>query len=44
MALAIDLEIRSLTDGKRGFDDVMRLMQQRFGETGQRFGVEDVLQ
>lgn len=31
VALALDLEIRTRTDGRRSLDDVMRLMWQRYG-------------
>lgn len=43
MALILDIEIRSATDGEKGLDDVMRLMKDRFGKPGARYRVEDIL-
>ena len=35
VALALDLKLRSETDGRAGLDDVMRVAWQRWGETGE---------
>ena len=43
MALILDIEIRSVTGGTRGLDDVMRRLADRFGEPGSRFEVSDIL-
>jgi predicted metalloprotease with PDZ domain len=43
MALALDIEIRAATEGSRGLDDVMRRLEERFGEPGSRYTVDDVL-
>ena len=43
LALILDIEIRSATGGQRGLDEVMRLMKERFGDTGEPYDVEDVL-
>jgi len=37
VALLLDLEIRSRTEGRRTLDDVMRLLWQRHGKSGQGF-------
>ena len=34
IALALDLELRLATDGRASLDDVMRLLWQRYGQTG----------
>ena len=34
IALALDLQLRDLSRGKRGLDEVMRLLWQRHGQTG----------
>lgn len=39
IALALDLQLRSISRGKRSLDDVMRLMWQRHGQKG--IGVEE---
>jgi predicted metalloprotease with PDZ domain len=43
MALVLDIEIRSATNGKRGLDDVMRMLKQRFADPGARYRVGDIL-
>ena len=43
MALVLDIEIRSATNGKKGLDDVMRLLKQRFSDPGARYRVSDIL-
>ena len=43
MALIFNIEIRSVTGGTRGLDDVMRGLAERFGEPGARFEVSDIL-
>lgn len=43
MALVLDIEIRSATNGKSGLDDVMRLLKQRFSDPGARYRVGDIL-
>ncbi|MCG8393311.1 MAG: PDZ domain-containing protein [Pseudomonadales bacterium] len=35
IALALDLTLRNLTDEKRSLDDLMRLLWQRYGQTGE---------
>ncbi len=35
IALALDLTLRRLTDDARGLDDLMRLLWQRYGQTGE---------
>jgi len=44
IALILDIEIRDLTNAERGLSDVMRLMNQRFGDTETPYDVPDVLQ
>ena len=39
IALALDLQLRTLSRGRRSLDDVMRLLWQRYGKTG--VGVEE---
>lgn len=41
VALALDIEIRSLTQNARGLDDLMRCMKRRFGH-GQRYETTDI--
>lgn len=43
VALALDLNIRSTTAGRKSLDDVMLLLKQRFGEKGKRYTVPDLL-
>ena len=43
MALILDIEIRSATEGEKGLDDVMRLLTQQFGDPGARYRVDDIL-
>lgn len=43
MALALDIEIRSATGGKRGLDDVMRRLKLQFDDPGARYRVSDIL-
>ena len=43
VALMLDIEIRSITDGQKSLDNVMRLMDKRFGDTGKTYTTKDVL-
>jgi predicted metalloprotease with PDZ domain len=43
MALILDINIRSATNGKRGLDDVMLVLTQRFSDPGARYRVSDIL-
>ncbi len=42
IALALDLQLRAGSAGKRSLDDVMRLLWQRHGRSGNGVGEEDV--
>jgi len=44
LALMLDIEIRDLTNGIKGLDDVMLLLQQRHGLTGIKYKVKDIEQ
>ena len=44
MALFLDIEIRSVTNGSRGLDDVMLMLKQKFGAPGSRYRVSDILE
>jgi len=43
VALMLDIHIRSITDGQKSLDNVMRLMDKRFGDTGKTYTTNDVL-
>ena len=43
IALILDIEIRDLTNCERGLNDVMHLLNERFGQTHTPFEVADVL-
>ena len=43
LALMLDIEIRSATNGDKGLDEVMRLLKQQFGDSGTRYRVADIL-
>ncbi len=42
VGLALDLEIRNLTENRRSLDDVMRTLWERFGETDMPYHPSDV--
>lgn len=44
MALVLDIEIRAATGGEKGLDEVMRLLTTRFGHSGARYRVTDILE
>jgi predicted metalloprotease with PDZ domain len=43
IALALDIEIRRLTDNERSLDDLMRTMYRELGTTGTKYSVSDVI-
>ena len=43
IAVALDLQIRSLTENRRSLDDVMKQMYQKFGLTGVPYTMNDVI-
>ncbi len=43
VALALDVEIRKATSNRKGLDDLMRLMFERYGKTRTPYTVDDVL-
>lgn len=42
IALALDLQLRSIRGGERSLDDVMRLLWQRYGQTGVGVDEDDI--
>lgn len=42
IALALDLQLRAVRGGERSLDDVMRLLWQRYGQTGIGVGEDDI--
>lgn len=43
VALALDLQIREATANKKSLDDVMRKIYKKFGQTGEKYAVKDIL-
>ena len=43
IALILDVEIRSATDGEKGLDSVMRLLADQFGDPGALYRIGDIL-
>jgi RNA polymerase sigma factor (sigma-70 family) len=44
IGIALDLQIRKLTDNKKSLDDVMKQMYQQFGLTGKKYTMQDVIE
>lgn len=44
LALVLDLNIRHETQGKQNLNDVMRLLNERFGQQGLKYEINDIVQ